>query len=187
MISSRTTLAVVTLAAALLACGPAGAVQDAPAAPSPSGTVPAAPATTTGPTSVPRSSGDDVSSYIACEIVTPQEVANLVGGPIFREPEQPPLPTCTYEVQAGPDGYAQFTAYIQPDDWVEPLIESTPAELGRPLAGVGDAAYLDYDGATETYDLVVLVRDRFGLEVVGDTEDGVLAIGELFLSRLVGP
>jgi hypothetical protein len=35
--------------------------------------------------------------------------------------------------------------------------------------------------------LVVLVRGRFGLEVIGEGEEWTLAIGELFLSRLVGP
>ena len=149
------------------------------------------------PTSVPPeaqptsplepTAGVDISSYVACEIVTPQDVADLVGGPIFRALEQEPSPACIYEVEAGPDGYAQFIVYIQPTDWVEPLIENMPEELGRPVPGMGDAAYLDHDEPSDTYDLVVLVRDRFGLEVIGESEDWTLAVGELFLSRLLGP
>jgi hypothetical protein len=175
----------------LVACG-----VGAPAADSSAGDSVAAPtlpasqptaAPPTPPTDAPLPSGLDVSSYIACEIVTAQDVADLVGGPIYRELEQEPGPGCIYEVEAGPDGYAQFIVYIQPTNLIEVMIETFPEELGQPVAGMGDAAYLDYDEAGETYDLAVLVRDRFGLEIIGEEEEWVLGIGELFLSRLVGP
>ncbi len=169
----------------MIACSPAGAVDRSPTAFASS--ITAAPPAASQPTSTPASSGDDVSSYVACEIVTAQDVADLVGGPIFRELEQEAGPACLYEVVAGPDGYAQFIVYIQPTNLIEVMIETLPEELGQPVAGMGDAAYLDSDEAADTYDLVVLVRDRFGLEVIGEGEEWTLAIGELFLSRLVGP
>jgi hypothetical protein len=178
-------LAVAATAAVLLACGPAAVATTPP----PTGeALPTSAQPEAQPTSPPPLSAEvDVSSYVACEIVTPQEVADLIGGTIFRELEQEPSPACIYEVEAGPDGYAQFIVGIQPTDWVEPLIENMPEELGRPVAGMGDAAYLDYDEPSDTYDLVVLVRDRFGLEVNGEGEDWTLAVGQLFLSRLLEP
>jgi len=149
------------------------------------------------PTSVPPeaeptsplepTAGADVSLFVACEIVTPQEVADLVGGPIFRELEQEPSPACIYEVAAGPDGYAQFIVSIQPPDIAEASIAAMPEELGQPVAGMGDAAYLDYDEGADTYSLLVLVRGRFAMNVGGEGEGWTLAIGELFLSRLLGP
>jgi len=175
----------VVVALAVPACGPAVAATS----PLPPGeALPTSLSPEAQPTSPPEpTAGIDVSSYVACEIVTPQDVADLVGGPIFRALEQEPSPNCIYEVEAGPDGYAQFIVYIQPTDWVEPLIENMPEELGQPVAGMGDAAYLEYDESADTYDLIVLVRDRFGLEVIGEGEDWTLAVGELFLSRLLGP
>jgi hypothetical protein len=182
-------LAAAAMAASLLGCGPTTDVQGGPTAAAPSGAEPTAPTTPPelAPTPAPAASGDDVSSYIACEIVTAQDVADLVGGPIFRELEQEAGPACLYEVEAGPDGYAQFIVYIQPTNLIEVMIETLPEELGQPVTGVGDEAFLDYSEGSETYDLVVLVRGRFGLEVIGEGEEWTLAIGELFLSRLVGP
>jgi len=182
----RTGLGLSSLMLAALACGPAGGAVNSPTSPAPTLAGP-----TTAPasqaTSAPASSDIDVSSYIACEIVTAQDVADLVGGPIYRELEQEPGPGCIYEVEAGPDGYAQFIVYVQPPNLIEAMIETLPEELGQPVAGVGDEAFLDYNDGSETYDLVVLVRGRFGLEVIGEGEDWVRGIGELFLSRLVGP
>ncbi|MBM2843674.1 MAG: hypothetical protein HW404_1511, partial [Anaerolineales bacterium] len=182
-------LAAAAMAASLLGCWPTTDVQGGPTAAAPFGAEPTAPTTPPelAPTPAPAASGDDVSSYIACEIVTAQDVADLVGGPIYRELEQEPSPACIYEIVAGPDGYAQFIVYIEPTDMVEPLIENIPDQLGDPLPGIGDAAYLKYDEAAENYRLIVLVRGRFGLEVSGEGEEWVLGIGELFLSRLVGP
>lgn len=178
-------LAVAATAAVLLACGPAAVATTPP------------PSSEVRPTSAPPevqptspsapAAAVDVSSYVACEIVTPQDVADLVGGPIFRELEQEPSPACIYEVAAGPDGYAQFIVSIQPLDIAEASIAAMPEELGQPVAGMGDAAYLDYDEGADTYILLVLVRGRFGLNVGGEGEDWTLAVGQLFLSRLLGP
>ena len=164
----------VLVALAQLACGGSGAVEPT------SSPVQATEA-------IPSSSGSDVSSYVACEIVTPQEVADLVGGPIFRELEQEPSPACVYEIAAGPDSYAQFIVSIQPPDIADSAIAAIPEELGQPVAGMGDAAYLDYDEGADTYSLLVLVRGRFGMNVTGEGEDWTLALGQLFLSRLLGP
>jgi hypothetical protein len=140
------------------------------------------------PTSPPEATaGVDISSFVACEIDTPQEVADLIGGSVFRELEQEPSPACIYEVAAGPDGYAQFIVSIQPPDIAEASIAAMPEELGQPVAGMGDAAYLDYDEGADTYSLLVLVRGRFAMNVGGEGEGWTLAIGELFLSRLLGP
>jgi hypothetical protein len=189
MISKKTALVLGALTLAVLACGPAASAEIPPTAAAPSGAEPTAPTTPPelAPTLAPAGSGDDVSSYNACEIVTAQDVGDLVGGPIYRELEQEPSPACIYEIVAGPDGYAQFIVYIEPPDMVEPLIENIPDQLGDPLPGMGDAAYLNYDEAADNYRLIVLVRSRFGLEVSGEGEEWVLGIGELFLSRLVGP
>jgi len=178
-------LAAAAMAVSLLGCGPTTAIQGGPTAAAP--VIGATTMPEPAPTSAPASSGDDVSAYVACEIVTARDVADLVGGSIFRELEQEAGPGCVYEVEAGPDGYAQFIVYIQPTNLVEAMVDTLPEELGQPVAGMGDAAYLDYDETSDTYDLVVLVRDRFGLEVIGEGEVWTTALGELFLSRLVGP
>ena len=187
MDAKRTGLRLAALSIALSACGPAGAAGGGPPSAAPAAAMPTTAPTTSQATSAAAPSGEDVSSYIACEVVTAQDIADLVGGPVFRELEQPPGPACLYEVEAGPDEYAQFIVYIQPANLIEVMIETLPEELGQPVAGMGDAAFLDYDQASDTYDLTILVRGRFGLEVIGEGEDWVRGIGELFLSRLVGP
>ena len=178
-------LAVAATVAVLLACGPSTVATT----PAPTGEAPPTSAPPEAPpTSPPAPSADiDISSYVACEIVTPQDVADLVGGPIFRELEQEPSPACIYEVATGPDGYAQFIVSIQPPDIAEAVIATIPEELGQPVAGMGDAAYLDYDEGADTYTLLVLVRGRFGMNVGGEGEDWTLAVAQLFLSRLLGP
>ena len=174
----------VLVALAQLACGGSA---PAPTAAAGSGAVEPTSSPVQATEATPSSSGSDVSSYVACEIVTPQEVADLVGGPIFRELEQEPSPACVYEIAAGPDSYAQFIVSIQPPDIAESAIAAIPEELGQPVAGMGDAAYLDYDEGADTYSLLVLVRGRFGMNVTGEGEDWTLALGQLFLSRLLGP
>jgi hypothetical protein len=119
MISKKAALVIGALTLAVLACGPAASVEIPPTAAAPSGAEPTAPTTPPelAPTLAPAGSGDDVSSYIACEIVTAQDVADLVGGPIYRELEQEPSPACIYEIVAGPDGYAQFIVTSSPPTW----------------------------------------------------------------------
>ncbi len=180
--------ALIGLLAAGVACGPAASVPTQPATASTEAARPTAPAATeNSTTSSPESPYGDVASFNACEIVPPQDVADLIGGPLFRDLPQQPSPNCTYEVVAGPTDYSQWTVYIQPTDWVEPLIENAPETLGEPIPNMGDQAFLNHDEATDTYDLLVLVRNQFGLEVVGDGKDWTLAIGDLFLSRMLGP
>lgn len=180
-------------ALAVVACGPASAAQGTLSSP-PSGSGPStasettAPSPTEAPTASSVDSYGDVSSYVACEIVAPQEVADLIGGPLFRDLPQPPSPSCTYEVVAGPKDYVQFTAFIEPADWVQALIDNAPEMVGDPVPGLGDVAYLSHDETTDLYSLLIVVHDRFGLEISGDTSrEWTLALGELFLSRMVGP
>jgi hypothetical protein len=66
-------------------------------------------------------------------------------------------------------------------------METMPEDLGDPVSGIGDVAYLGLDEASETYNLIALVRGRFGLEIHGDDKDGTLALGRLMMSRLLGP
>ncbi|HSB90319.1 MAG TPA: hypothetical protein VLD63_09890 [Anaerolineales bacterium] len=182
----RLWIPVALVMAAQIACG--GASPQATSAPSGGEVIePTSPPAQIQPTE-PPSGGSDVSGYVACEIVTAQDVADLVGGTVSRELDQQPSPNCIYEVDpAGEDNYAQFLVYIEPTDMVQPLIEAMPEQLGDPVAGIGDAAYLEHDDSSETYHLIALVRNRFGLEVIGDQEDWVLDLGKLFLSRMVGP
>ena len=180
--------AVLWLGLAALASSACGPTEVATSPPPAGEALPTSQSPEAQPTSLPEpTAGIDVSSYVACEIVTPQDVADLVGGPIFRELEQEPSPACIYEVAAGPDGYAQFIVSIQPPDIAEASIAAMSEELGQPVAGLGDAAYLDYDEGADTYSLLVLVRGRFAMNVGGEGEGWTLAIGELFLSRLLGP
>lgn len=185
----RTTLALVGLAAALAACAPTPTVNPpagSPALPSQVAAVAPTAEQAAAPSLQPPSG--DVSSYVACEIVPPQEVADLIGGPLFRDLPQPPSPSCTYEVVAGPKDYVQFTAFIEPADWVQALIDNAPEMVGDPVPGLGDVAYLSHDETTDLYSLLIVVHDRFGLEISGDTSrEWTLALGELFLSRMVGP
>ena len=179
--------ALAILMSAQLACG--GRALSTPTPPPPVGaSEPTSPPQAPPTEATASSSGSDVSGIVACQVVTAQEVADLAGGTVYRELEQEPSPNCIYEIDPpGEEPYYQFLVYIEPTDMVEPLIEAMPEELGDPVAGIGDVAYLEYDASAETYHLLALVRDRFGLEVIGPTEDLTKSVGELFLSRLVGP
>jgi hypothetical protein len=180
--------AVLWLGLAALASSACGPTEVATSPPPAGEALPTSQSPEAQPTSPPEpTAGGDVSSYVACEIVTAQEVADLIGGSVFRELEQEPSPACIYEVAAGPDGYAQFIVSIQPPDTAEASIAAMPEEFGLAMAGMGDTAYLDYDEGADTYSLFVLVRGRFAMTVGGEGEEWTLAVGELFLSRLLGP
>ena len=180
-------LAITAMTFALLSCGPTAAPPAEPTLAGPSIAQPTAPGDAQPSPPPASSSVSDVSGIVACDLVSAQEVADLTGGSIFRELEQEPSPACIYEVATGPDGYAQFIVSIQPPDIAESAIAAIPEELGQAVAGMGDAAYLDYDEGADTYTLLVLVRGRFGMNVSGEGEDWTLAVGQLFLSRLLGP
>jgi hypothetical protein len=172
--------------ASVLACGPAASVQPAATGAPPAGQ--SQPPTTAPAAQATEPSGSDVSGIVACDLVSAQEVADLMGGTIYQELEQQPSPSCTYEVDPpGEDAYDSFIVSVEPTDWVEPLMENIPEELGEAVPGIGDVAYLGFDQASETYNLIALVRGRFGLEIHGDNQDGTLALGQLVMSRLLGP
>lgn len=179
-------LALLAISTSVLACGPSGAAGGtstralAAGETQPPKAAPAAEAT--------QPPGSDVSTIVACDLASPQEVADLLGGTVYRELDQAPSPSCTYEIDpAGEDTYWSFIVSVEPTDWVEPLMETMPEDLGDPVSGIGDVAYLGLDEASETYNLIALVRGRFGLEIHGDDKDGTLALGRLMMSRLLGP
>jgi hypothetical protein len=176
----------IALGAAVLACGPAASIQPPATSAPPAGQ--AQPPTTAPAAQATQPAGSDVSTIVACDLASPQEVADLLGGTVYRELDQAPSPSCTYEIDpAGEDTYWSFIVSVEPTDWVEPLMETMPEDLGDPVSGIGDVAYLGLDEASETYNLIALVRGRFGLEIHGDDKDGTLALGRLMMSRLLGP
>lgn len=129
----------------------------------------------------------DVEAYDACQIVPPSDVVDLLGGSLVSASEQQPGPSCVYGIDPGDGSYDNYIVYILPADMTATFFEAAQGELGDPLPGLGDEAYMDYEEATETYDLQVLVDGRFAVEVIGSTEDGTRSIAELFLSRMMGP
>lgn len=175
----------ILLAVLIVGCG--AATNLATSAPASAGPRPTSGPPAGQPTSPPLPSGVAGPDIDACQLVSAQEVADLAAGTLFRNLVQQPGSSCIYEIDPGDGSYDNYIVHVLPAEMVAAAFEAFPDQLGEPVAGMGDAAFLNYDEATETYDLQALVRGRFGVEVLGSTKDVTLAVGRLFLSRLLGP
>lgn len=110
----------------------------------------------------------------------------MAGGSVDQEALQSNSETgavCVYHVGL-PDGdYQQYRVHFQPANLVEPLVECCAADLGQPIEGLGDVAFLERDADAGSLTLQALVRNDFALELIataaGKTEVKAEVVREL--------
>lgn len=166
-----------------------GATPDSTTAPA-STTVPSTPAPTSAaaaPTAPApaRGGGRNLSKLHVCELVTPQEVASMAGGKVFQDALQSSSERsalCVYHIGFPRGDYQQYRIHLQPPNLVEPLVECCAADLGRPIKGLGDIAFLKQD-EKGLFRLLVLVKNDFALELTANAT-GQTAVSEKMLRRL---
>lgn len=132
------------------------------------------------------SSGRDLKTIRVCKLVTPQEVASLAGGKVKQDPLGSNTETsalCAYHVEFPNGDYQQYRILLQPTKLVEELIKCCAADLGQPVSGLGDVAFLEREKGSDLLRLVVVVKNDFALELTA-TSAGKIPVSEKVVRRL---
>jgi hypothetical protein len=145
----------------------------------------AAPATPAEPSAVPTS-GRDFTQINVCSLVSDQEIAQLDNGSIQSPAQNSDLGTtrgCSYGIQTADGGYDNVIIYVEPPDLLEASLELS-TDKGTPVAGVGDQAFLQQDVDAGQFRLLAERQGDFGIEVIGENGDALVAIAKLLLTRI---
>jgi hypothetical protein len=156
-----------------------------PSATAGNGAPTAAPATPTEP-SAPTASGRDFTQINVCSLISDQEVAQLDNGSTQSPAQNSDLGTtrgCSYSVQTADGGYDNVIIYVEPPDLLEASLELS-TDKGTPVAGVGDQAFLQKDVDAGQFRLLAERKGDFGIEVIGENGDALVAIAKLLLTRI---
>jgi Protein of unknown function (DUF3558) len=179
----RTTAAFVLLAAGLVACGgtpPTAALaptDDAPTAAAPETPAPA-------PTSA-ASASREFSTINVCELLPPEEVAELSGGAVDGEPNQQSeadYSMCWYEVTSATGAYSYYIVYLETAEVGEMAL--TLGETGDPVPDLGDESYLRFEESEDQFRLIVLRRGEYAIDMAGTDSDVMIEIARLLIERL---
>jgi hypothetical protein len=179
----RSVIGVTALVMGVVACGGKSAPdQAASTATAPSAQAPAL-AESNSADATPSSPAVDIASPKACEIVTPQEAATIIGGKLLNEPPAG-FPNCAYVVEV--DGTTEsYRISFSAPTMHEALLETQgSAERGEPVAGLWDEAYVQSRAPDSGYSLVVLQRGKLALEVWGDRKEPLVELARLAVSRV---
>ena len=146
---------------------------------------PASSPTAPEPTIAPSSSRD-FTQIDVCSLVSDQEVAQLDNGTVQSPAQSSDLGTtrgCTYGIQTADGGYDSVIIYVEPPDLLEASLELSDNK-GTPVAGLGDQAYLQEDTDASQFRLLAERQGDFGVEVIGENSDALVAIAKLVFTRI---
>jgi hypothetical protein len=149
-------------------------------APGPTGVGTATTAATREAAAPPRR---DVSTLKACEIVSPREVAALVGGTLLNEPPAG-FPNCTYVVEVTGDTESYRLNFADPHVYTAMLDTQSEAEKGERLSGLWDEAYVQPRAIGRGFTVIAVRRGDIAMEVSGDRKEPAVAIATLAVSRV---
>jgi hypothetical protein len=170
---ARFTVAVA--AGCLVACGGGGSPQSAtPAAPATSAPAPAPPA---------AAPVRDVATLKACEIVTPSEVAGIVGGKLLNEPPAG-FSNCAYVVETAAATESYRLLFAEPGMYAALLQTQSDAEKGERLDGLWDEAYVQAGADGSGFTVIAIKRGDIALEAKGDRKEPAVEIARRAASRV---
>ena len=177
----RSVIGVTALVMGIVACGGQSTPEQV-TAPAPSAQAPALTEnkTAAAPTGSPAV---DTASLNACEIVTPQEAATIIGGKLLNEPPAG-FPNCAYVVEV--DGTTEsYRISFSAPAMHEALLETqSDAERGESIAGIWNEAHVQSRAPESGYSLVALRRGKIALEVWGDRKEPLIELARLAVSRV---
>ena len=177
----RSVIGVTTLLMGVVACGGKGAPEQA-AAPAPSAQAPAS--VESSPAAVTAGSpAVDIAALNACEIVTPQEAATIIGGKLLNEPPVG-FSNCAYVVEVDGTTESYRISFSAPSMYEAMLETQSVAERGESIAGLWGEAYLQSRAPESGYSLVALQRSKLALEVWGDRKEPLIELARLAVSRV---
>lgn len=136
------------------------------------------------PTDVPASQGRDFSQIDICQLLPIQDVADMVGGTPDGEPNgsaNGDVIDCWYSIVSDqgqlPDLYI---AYVEPVVLAEYSFDDT----GESVPGIGDRASIAYSDTDQLYELTAIREGDLGVDVIGATREGTLAIAHALMDRI---
>jgi hypothetical protein len=177
----RSMIGVAALLIGVVACGGQSAPEQA-AAPTPS--APARASVESSPAAATDGSpAVDTASLKACEIVTPQEAATIIGGKLLNEPPAG-FSNCAYVVEVDGTTESYRISFSAPALHEAMLETQSVAERGESIAGLWGEAYLQSRAPESGYSLVALQRGRIALEVWGDRQEPLIELAKLAVSRV---
>jgi len=150
--------------------------------------VPAGPAATPAPVPAEAAASAparDIAALKACALVTPAEVAAIVGGKLLNEPP-PGFPNCAYVIEVGDETESYHVAYLEPAP-LQAMVdyEAANGSVER-LDGLWDeAVVLPRDAATGGgFSAIVIRKGDIAVEAWGDRKEPVVAIARLAVARV---
>ena len=131
-------------------------------------------------------SARDFTQIEVCNLVTDLEVAQLDNGTVQSPAQSSDLGStrgCSYGITTADGGYDYVIIYVEPPEFVEASLELS-TEQGTPIPDLGDQAFLQEDTDAEQFRLLVERPGDFGIEVIGENADALVAIARLLLTRI---
>ena len=125
----------------------------------------------------------DIASLKACEIVTPQEAATIIGGKLLNDPPAG-FSNCAYVVEVNGTTESYRIRFSTPTMHEALLETQSGAERGESVTGLWDEAYVQPRAPDSGYSLVVLQRRKLALEVWGDRKEPLAELARLAVSRV---
>jgi len=164
------------------ACGGKSAPEQAAPAQAPSAQAPNS-AASNAATATADTAALEINNFKACEIVTPQEAATIIGGKLLNEP-QVGFSNCAYVVDVNGTTESYRVSFSAPEMYAAMFETQTGMEQGEPVAGLWDEAYLRPRAPDSGYSLVAVRRGKLALEVWGDRKEPLVALARLAVSRV---
>jgi hypothetical protein len=150
--------------------------------------VPAEPAANTAPgPAQPAASAParDISALRACELVTPAEVATIVGGKLLAEPAAG-FPNCSYVIEVGDDTESYHVAYSEPGA-LQAMVDYEIANGAvERLDGLWDlAVVVPRDAETGGgFSAIAIRKGDLAVEAWGERKEPAIEIARLAVSRV---
>lgn len=180
---TRPTVGIALIAMALASCGgsTSGDSKTSGAASRPEAGAPAA-SQAAGATRP----GRDVSTLKACEIVTPQEAAGIIGGKLLNEPPAG-FANCAYVVEVGGGTESYRLMFAEAGLYAATFSLPDFKEKAERLTGLWDEAYVHPREFGTGFSVIAVRRGDVALEVNGERKDPAVAIARLAASRVRVP
>ena len=125
----------------------------------------------------------DLASLKACEIVTPQEAATIIGGRLLNEPPAG-FSNCAYVVEVDGTTESYRISFSAPAMHEAMLETQSVAERGASVTGLWDEAYVRPRAPDSGYSLVALQRGKLALEGWGDRKEPLIELARLAVARV---
>ena len=127
--------------------------------------------------------GRDISTLRACEIVSPQEAAGIIGGKLLNEPPVG-LPNCGYVVEVGGQTESYRLVFAEPGLYAASFTLPEFKEKAERLTGLWDEAYVHPREMSEGFSVIAVRRGDIAVEVSGERREPAIEIAKLAASRV---